>query len=88
MAAKSRPRSCGNRSRLRCVRQVDGTNLHYKDYGPKGPGVPAVLLLHGFNGSTFSWCARWFIITWVKEPGLFGRAAVPCMSAALYVARA
>ena len=30
-------------------------NLHYKDYGPKVPGAPAVLLLHGFNGSVFNW---------------------------------
>lgn len=35
--------------------QVEGVNLHYKDYGPKTPGVPVVLLMHGFNGSVFSW---------------------------------
>ena len=37
--------------------RVEGVNLHYKDYGPKAPGVPVVLLLHGFNGSVFSWCS-------------------------------
>ena len=42
-----------------CV-QVDGVNLHYKDYGPKTPGAPAVLLLHGFNGSVFNWCGLSF----------------------------
>ncbi|CAL8466073.1 g5609 [Coccomyxa elongata] len=35
--------------------EVDGVNLHYKDTGPQAPGAPAVLLLHGFNGSVFSW---------------------------------
>lgn len=35
--------------------QVDGVNLHYKDLGPRTPGAPAVLLLHGFNGSVFNW---------------------------------
>jgi pimeloyl-ACP methyl ester carboxylesterase len=35
--------------------QVDGVNLHYKDFGPQRPGAPAVLLLHGFNGSVFNW---------------------------------
>ena len=35
--------------------RVEGVNLHYKDYGPKTSGVPVVLLLHGFNGSVFSW---------------------------------
>ncbi len=35
--------------------EVDAVNLHYKDTGPQAPGAPAVLLLHGFNGSVFSW---------------------------------
>lgn len=34
---------------------VDGVRLHYKERGPASPGTPAVLLLHGLNGSTFSW---------------------------------
>ena len=38
--------------------EVDGVNLHYKDTGPQAPGTPAVLLLHGFNGSVFSWYRR------------------------------
>ena len=36
-------------------------SLHYKDYGPKTPGTPAVLLLHGFNGSVFNWCGPLFL---------------------------
>ena len=36
--------------------QVEGVNIHFKDYGPKASSAPAVLLLHGFNGSVFSWC--------------------------------
>lgn len=35
--------------------EVDGVNLHYKDTGPQNPDAPAVLLLHGFNGSVYSW---------------------------------
>ena len=35
--------------------EVDGVNLHYKDTGPQSPEAPAVLLLHGFNGSVYSW---------------------------------
>ncbi len=38
-----------------CWIEVDGVNLHYKDTGPQDPGTPAVLLLHGFNGSVYSW---------------------------------
>lgn len=34
---------------------VDGVRLHYKEAGSGGPGKPTVLLLHGLNGSTFSW---------------------------------
>lgn len=34
---------------------VDGVRLHYKEAGTAGPGKPTVLLMHGLNGSTFSW---------------------------------
>ncbi|DBA94317.1 hypothetical protein WJX77_007900 [Trebouxia sp. C0004] len=34
---------------------VDGVRLHYKEAGTGGPGKPTVLLMHGLNGSTFSW---------------------------------
>lgn len=34
---------------------VDGVRLHYKEAGSSGPGKPTVLLMHGLNGSTFSW---------------------------------
>lgn len=37
--------------------EVDGVMLHCKDVGSRSPDAPAVLLLHGFNGSVFSWCA-------------------------------
>jgi pimeloyl-ACP methyl ester carboxylesterase len=37
---------------------VDGVTLHYKEAGPATPGTPAVLLLHGFNGSVFNWSVR------------------------------
>lgn len=35
--------------------QVNGVDVHYKDIGPKTPCTPAILLLHGYNGSVFSW---------------------------------
>lgn len=35
--------------------EVHGVRLHYKDVGPRD--APAVVLLHGFNGSVFSWRA-------------------------------
>ena len=35
--------------------EVDGVLLHCKDVGPRAPGTPSVILLHGFNGSVFSW---------------------------------
>lgn len=36
--------------------EVDGVTLHYKDVGAQPyPAQPVVLLLHGFNGSVFSW---------------------------------
>ena len=50
--------------------QVDGVNLHYKDIGPKTPGVPAVLLLHGFNGSVFSWYSPLVIAKHAVAPPL------------------
>lgn len=34
---------------------VDGVRLHYKEAGSSGSGKPTVLLMHGLNGSTFSW---------------------------------
>ena len=34
---------------------VDGVRLHYKEAGDSRPGRPTVILLHGLNGSTFSW---------------------------------
>lgn len=34
---------------------VDGVRLHYKEAGRSQPGRPTVVLLHGLNGSTFSW---------------------------------
>ncbi len=34
---------------------VDGVTLHYKECGPATPGAPAVLLLHGWNGSVMNW---------------------------------
>lgn len=34
---------------------VDGIRHHYKQTGGD-PTAPAVLLLHGFNGSVFNWC--------------------------------
>lgn len=34
---------------------VDGVCLHYKEAGDSRPGRPTVILLHGLNGSTFSW---------------------------------
>ena len=37
--------------------EVDGVLLHYKECGSCAPGAPAVLLLHGLNGSVFSWSA-------------------------------
>ena len=40
--------------------EVDGVMLHYKERGPTSPETPAVVLLHGFNGSVFNWCgAHW-----------------------------
>jgi len=38
-----------------CFVQAGGVRLHYKEVGAGGGGRPAVVLLHGFNGSTFSW---------------------------------
>ena len=39
-----------------CFAEVDGVTLHYKDTGAVADAdAPAVLLLHGFNGSVFSW---------------------------------
>ena len=35
--------------------EVDGVQLHCKDVGPRDASTPAVVLLHGFNGSVFSW---------------------------------
>ena len=34
---------------------VNGIRLHIKQTG-SNPEAPAVLLLHGFNGSVFNWC--------------------------------
>ncbi len=40
---------------------MDGIQVHYKERGPAtapanpGAAPPAVLLIHGFNGSVFSW---------------------------------
>lgn len=34
---------------------VDGVCLHYKEAGTAGTNKPTVLLMHGLNGSTFSW---------------------------------
>lgn len=34
---------------------IDGIRVHYKQTG-SNPDAPAVLLLHGFNGSVFNWC--------------------------------
>ena len=35
--------------------EVDGVMLHCKDFGPRNPDAPSVVLLHGFNASVFSW---------------------------------
>jgi predicted alpha/beta-fold hydrolase len=40
--------------------EVDGISVHHKDVGPKAPGTPTLLLLHGFNGSVFSWSGPYF----------------------------
>ena len=37
--------------------EVDGVTLHYMERGPTPPDTPVVVLLHGFNGSVFNWCA-------------------------------
>jgi hypothetical protein len=34
---------------------IDGIQVHYKQTGGN-PDAPAILLLHGFNGSVFNWC--------------------------------
>ena len=36
---------------------VAGVRMHYKEYSGDA-SQPALLLLHGFNGSTFNWCAH------------------------------
>ena len=38
--------------------EVDGVMLHCKDFGPRNPDAPSVVLLHGFNASVFSWYVR------------------------------
>jgi pimeloyl-ACP methyl ester carboxylesterase len=35
--------------------EVNGVNVHYKEYGQGQPGEPALVLLHGFASSTYSW---------------------------------
>ncbi len=53
------------------VREVDGARLHYLDEG----GGPALVLVHGFAGSTFSWravvpeLAKEFRVVAVDLPG-------------------
>jgi hypothetical protein len=34
---------------------VDGVTLHYKECGSSTPGAPAILLIHGWNGSLVHW---------------------------------
>eukprot|EP00884_Botryococcus_braunii_P015093 jgi/Botrbrau1/23585/Bobra.0141s0049.1 len=34
---------------------VHGVRLHYKERGPQVAGAPAILLLHGWNGSVLNW---------------------------------
>lgn len=34
---------------------VHGVRLHYKERGPQQEGGPAILLLHGWNGSVLNW---------------------------------
>ena len=57
--------------------QVEGVNLHYKDYGPKSPGVPVVLLLHGFNGSVFSWYSLLLTGSQAVVQAFASRASIP-----------
>ena len=35
--------------------EVDGVAVHYKEAPGANPSAPTVMLIHGFNGSTFSW---------------------------------
>jgi pimeloyl-ACP methyl ester carboxylesterase len=35
--------------------EVNGVKVHYKEYGQGQPGEPALILLHGFASSTYSW---------------------------------
>lgn len=34
---------------------VGGVTLHYKECGPATAGAPAILLIHGWNGSVSNW---------------------------------
>ena len=44
---------------MHCICMCDsirkGMQLHCKNVGPRNASTPAVVLLHGFNGSIFSW---------------------------------